>query len=326
MRRNVLFLSITTFIFFLIITRAGTPGFSQTISADSLEKETTGKAVDGLMNVSSSLIKDTFVPLTFWQEKDYSLTFVPAYFRIERFYDDPRVEGKDAGGWAAALGGGYALNERLLVYGIAAYQDISGKLSGKMYRDPLPPVEPQMDFRTFFFSPGAGYELLSNKWLSLPLYLGPFIQHYSIDLDIPEESSGGNSIDVNVSGSGLLYGFSGGLAVSIKVLNQLKITPYYIYMRSFNKPEADARIKISTSSPFPLTTGYSESLEVENLSGSMIGLSATLSSSRNLSFSLSIGGYLTSETGWYNEKFLNGLKMRSVVLAVTYTGSKTEAE
>ena len=324
------------FIFFFSvfsIVIAYTSVFSQTL--DSYEKEVTGKTVDGLMNVSSSIVKDSFVPMTHWQEKEFLVTAVPAWFKINKAYDDPEVKGKDLTGWSAALGGGYALNKRLLVYGILAGQSIKGNLYGKMYRDPVPAVKAEMNYKTFFLAPGAGFELLPGKWLSIPVFLGPFIQHYKLNVDLPDETyydtttSTDTSIKISASGSGILYGVTGGFAVSARILDTLKITPYYLYMRSFNKPEAEADIEATASVTFPIPTTYTdsatESLETENLNASMIGLTATLASSSNLSFSVSIGGYITSETGWYNEKFLNGLQMKSIVLGVTYTNSVAKA-
>jgi hypothetical protein len=328
MEKNRFFLFATSFAasLIIIVTTTNTPAFSQSVTSDSLKKETTEKTIDGMMNVSSSLIKDSFIPITFWQEKNYSITFVPAYFQINRIYDDPEVKGKDLKNWAAGLGGGYAFSEKLLFYGILAFQNIKGTLSGKMYEDPLPVIDVDTNYRSFFFSPGAGYKLFSSKWISLPLYFGPFIMHYKLDVEMPRESSGGNSLEVSASGSEMVYGFSGGFAISFMILDKLKVTPYYLYMRSFNKPHADADITFTTSFPTTTTTKHTESLDTENLNSSMIGLSATMISSKNISVSASIGGYITSETSWYNEKFLNGLKMKSIVIAVTYTNSHSKEE
>jgi hypothetical protein len=328
MRAYHIFHSVFFIIVILIsITITGSPVLSQTVSTDSFEKEITGKTIDGLMNVSSSIVKDSFVPVTHWQENDFLITFVPAYFQINRAYDDPEVKGRDLKGWATSLGSGYAYNKRLLFYGILAAQKIKGNLYGKMYKDPLPTVEADMNYRLFFFSPGTGFEILPGKWLSIPVYIGPFIQQYKLEVNLPREAdSTGNSIEVNATGSGILYGLSGGFAISAKILDKVKITPYYLYIRSFNKPEADAEIIFTSSLPFPPSETQTESLNTENLNASMLGLSATLLSTSNISFSVSIGGYITSETGWYNEKFLNGLQMKSIVLAVTYTNSQPETE
>ncbi|MBN2040058.1 MAG: autotransporter outer membrane beta-barrel domain-containing protein [Spirochaetes bacterium] len=316
-------------VFFLIIPFSS--AFSQTIDPHSYEKEITGRIVDGLMNISASTVKDSFVPMTHWRENEYLLTIVPAYCSINKAYDDPEVKGKDLKGWSAALGGGYALNKRLLLYGIAAGQSIKGNLYGKMYKDPIPAVEAEMGYRSLFLSPGAGFEFLPGKWLSIPVFFGPFIQHYKINTDSSYSETVSyteTSIHVSTAGSGILYGVTGGFAASAKILNKLKITPYYLYMKSFNKPEADADIDVTTSVTLPTsitdTESSTESLATEYINASMIGLSATLVSTNNLSFSASVGGYITSETGWYNEKFLNGLQMKSIVLAVTYTNGISE--
>jgi hypothetical protein len=53
----------------------------------------------------------------------------------------------------------------------------------------------------------------------------------------------------------------------------------------------------------------------------MLGLNITYVTDRSFSISISAGGYLSSSSGFYNDAFLDGLRMKSVVIAITYNGS-----
>jgi hypothetical protein len=58
----------------------------------------------------------------------------------------------------------------------------------------------------------------------------------------------------------------------------------------------------------------------------MLGLSLSLLATKNLTFSFSLGGMLTSATSFYNDAFLDGLDMVSVVFSVTYNGGIMNGE
>ncbi|HQG43449.1 MAG TPA: hypothetical protein PLE64_12135 [Spirochaetota bacterium] len=95
-----------------------------------------------------------------------------------------------------------------------------------------------------------------------------------------------------------------------------KITPYYLFSYSLNEPDATAKI-VNTIPLLPDSFEYD--LQTDNVKASMIGLSLTWLSSKSLSLSLSVGGWIRNETSRYNETFLNGLQMKSTVLVVSFS-------
>jgi len=288
----------------------------QSFAADIVDTSTAEKGVDGIANVASSIIADSFVPMTHYNEEDQVVTLVPAYFDIRKAYDDPKVEGKDLTGYSAALGTGYALDDRWMVYGVLAHMNIKGDMEGKFYPE-LPNEEYRLktDYSLTALYGGMGFDLLEdNSTFSVPIYAGLFLERYDVSLSIPENS---NDIKVKADDTGYLYGGSLAVALSWKIMEMFKLTPYYLYSISFNKPEIEATVDTPLAPPFNTVT---QTMTMDRVNAGMAGLALTWMTTDAFSVSVSLGGWLTSQTGWYNEKFLDGLEMKSIVVALSYTG------
>jgi hypothetical protein len=288
--------------------------FSLSIFAQQWDSSVAEKGVDGIANVASSIIADSFVPMTHYNHEDLVITLVPAYFDIQKAYDDPEVGGKDLTGYSAALGAGYALSDRCMAYGVLAHMNIKGDMEGKFYPElSNEKYRLKTDYSLTALYGGMGFDLLGdNSTLSIPIYAGVFVERYDVSLSLPEESG----YRVTADDTGYLYGGSLAVALSWKIMEMFKLTPYYLYSISFNKPEITA--KASTSVPFPYTK--SQTMTMDRVNAGMAGLALTWMTTDAFSVSVSLGGWLTSQTGWYNEKFLDGLEMKSIVVALSYTG------
>ncbi len=103
---------------------------AQTIVFDTSLSE---KAVKGIVNVTSSIISDSFTPMTHYDRGDWIVTAVPAYFEIDRVFDDPDLRGNDLKGWAAGIGGGYAISDRLMAYCVITAMNIDGTIEAPDY-------------------------------------------------------------------------------------------------------------------------------------------------------------------------------------------------
>jgi len=275
-------------------------------------------AVKGIASVAASIVADSFVPMTHYRSGDWTVTGVPAWFRVDRPFDDPKLEGDDLTGTAGALGGGYATGNRLMAYGIVAYMTMNGALKGRLYGDPYDTVKADTEYSLFSRNAGIGYDLIPGEGrLSIPVFAGAFVQRYDAEVKLPTVNILGNDVRARIGGSGMLTGVTLGMAASYNVFRFLRITPYFLFSRSLNRPELNARI--SNTLPFPMVTR--QSIAMDPISAAMPGLCITLISSKSLSARLSVGGVLSSSSGFYNDKVLDGLRMQSVVLAVTYRGT-----
>ena len=282
--------------------------FAQNIALDP-----SAKVVDGITNIAASIVADSFVPMTHYNKDNYMVSIVPAYFTVQKAYDDPEINGKDLKGYGAGLGFGYATSDRMLVYGIAAYMHFDGKLSSAFYKG-LDSNEYQMkvDYSVIELYTGMGYDLVESTAFSFPLFAGIFIQKYDGKGSLPEILNTKLSVDSASS----LFGISFGIAPSYRYHDTFTITPYYLFSYSLNKPEATAKITNSTNPMLPIIIKYD--LSTDNVKASMVGLALTWKSSKSVSLSLSLGGWIRNETSWYNKTFLNGLQMKSAILVVSF--------
>ncbi len=274
------------------------------------DKDPAETAVQGIINVTSSIISDSFTPMTHYSEGDWNMTLVPAYFTVSRVFDDPDLRGDDLKGWALGFGGGYALSDRWLLYGIFAAMRIEGEVYDKDYAD----FRADTTYTLYSLNAGFGYDIINgdSKW-SLPLFFGISIERYSADIGLPPITLPVYT-EVDVSGDGMIYGLSGGVAVSREFFGTVRITPYLLLLRSVNQPEMKANF---TDLPIP----YEINFKLDPVNASMFGLNVTYIADRTFSISISAGGYLSSSSGFYNDAFLDGLRMKSVVIAITYSGS-----
>ncbi|MFW5770054.1 MAG: outer membrane protein [Spirochaetota bacterium] len=290
--------------------------FSLSIFAHQWDSSVAEKGVNGIANVASSIIADSFVPMTHYNQGELTATLVPAYFDIQKAYDDPDVEGKDLTGYSLGLGAGYALTDRWMLYGILAHMRIKGDMTGNFYPEAAPSEEVTVgtDYSLTALYGGAGFDLLGdNSNFSIPVYAGLFVERYNASLSLPEEPVSA-SLKPKADGSGFLTGGSIAIAFSMKIMEMFKVTPYYLYSRSFNKPEINAKVDL----PFPFGT-VSQTMKMDPVSVGMAGLALTWMTTDAFSISISMGGWLTSASSWYNDRFLNGLEMKSVVVALSYT-------
>jgi hypothetical protein len=293
------------FIFSILLSIAAIP-----IRAQVWDKDPTEAAVQGIINVTSSIISDSFTPMTHYDDGDWNVTLVPAYFKVSRVFDDPDLRGDDLKGWALGIGGGYALSDRWLLYGIFAAMRIEGEVYDRDYAD----FRVDTTYTLYSLNAGFGFDIIGgdSKW-SIPLFFGISIERYSADIGVPP-ITGPPVTEVDVSGEGMIYGLSGGFAVSREFFGKFRITPYFLMLRSINQPELTANF---TS----LIISEEMDFKLDPVSASMLGLNITYVTDRSFSISISAGGYLSSSSGFYNDKFLDGLRMKSVVIAITYNGS-----
>jgi hypothetical protein len=152
------------------------------IRAQVWDKNPTEAAVQGIINVTSSIISDSFTPMTHYDEGDWNVTLVPAYFKVSRVFDDPDLRGDDLKGWALGFGGGYALSDRWLLYGIFAAMRIEGEVYDRDYAD----FRVDTTYTLYSLNAGFGFDIIGgdSKW-SIPLFFGISMERYSADIGLP---------------------------------------------------------------------------------------------------------------------------------------------
>jgi len=279
----------------------------------------TKKAVNSIEDIAASIISDSFNPMTHYSKGDKSFYFVPGWFKADRVMEDPDIEADDFTGISLGAGGGYALSDRLMTYIILAGMKMEGDLTAPFYGSDSGNIKSSFYYSLVSILGGAGYDIFKNNYISVPVYLGANIQHYSAEL-IPETVDWPppiptTSVDSKISGSGFLLGMSGGIALSLKIYDFIKVTPYFIYMQNLNKGKMKAEI---TNNDNPLFSGK-QSFDIDPVSAGMLGLIMGIISEGGFSFSVLAGSMISSMLGFGNKATSNGVDMKSVVLILGYS-------
>jgi len=281
--------------------------------------DATEKAVKSIEDISASIISDSFSPMTHYSGGEATCSVTPSYFTVDRIMEDPDVDCKDFSGGALGAGGGYALTDDFMAYVILAGMKMSGDMEYAAYGDVFPVIKSSGDYSLVSLFGGGGYDLLNNDIFSIPVYFGAQVQYYSVDIKSdPVTWTFGPTYDVDMktSGSGMLYGVSGGAAVSVKILKKLKITPYFLYIHNFNSTDLDSEASLEISG-VPIGS-QKFSLDVDPVSAYMTGLNIGYIGDSGFSFSVALGSMLTSLAGYGSEASANGVDMKSVVVILSY--------
>lgn len=309
----------TTLLLVLVI-----PAFLHAQIQDSMKiSEAAQEAVNGISSVAEMIITDSFTPMTGFQKGDLTFIGTPSLFRIEQAHEDPLVEGEELGGWSLGAGAGYAFRNRWLAYGILSGMHIDGKLLFQPYESlPDTVVETDTGFSFLSLNAGIGWELFEKSWLSMPLFFGPHLQYYSVELE-PDETIGkilttNYSLTSSITGSGVLFGCSGGIAAYVKVLNRFAFTPYILGMVNFNGADYRADVSAESTVPLPITEDYTDTFTTDPFYAVMFGLDVGYRSRSGWTYSFALGDLLAYVLERGNTAVNNGVRMRPLVFIATY--------
>jgi hypothetical protein len=281
------------------------------------------RAVDGLVTATSSVVADTFTPMTHYGAGDWTLTAVPAFSSVQRVSDSPDLEGDNLHAYAGAAGAGYAISDRFMVYGVYAGIALDGAVRGSESFG-FTSVDCVMDvkYRLHSFLAGVGFDPVGGGAWSVPLYAGAFIQRFGVEIDFPfENAAAGYSHDARITGEGMLYGVTAAVAVS-RNIGCIRVTPYFLFMRSINVPELDAKVRQVLVLPSPVTGTFdiSDDLEADPITAYMPGFQVSYLGKGSWSVTLGLGGLISSYAGFINEGLAGGLRVRTIALAFTLRG------
>lgn len=200
--------------------------------AQASTQELAQKAYEKMENVAIEVIKQSFKPITHMKEESRLYLVTPGFFRVEDLGMGTTLKADNLQGITLGAGMGYVPTDRWLIYGIFSNFSARGTIKGEWVNS-MPDIKADfsLDFQSLFL--GGGYELIATPYLSLPVYGGVQLEHYRVDI-------GGISApligDIPISGSGFLWGFSGGAALETR-WKFLSVSPYYLYMYNMNGSE-----------------------------------------------------------------------------------------
>jgi hypothetical protein len=282
------------------------------------------KAVNSIEDIAASLISDSFSPMTHFSTGDTVISAVPAYFSVDMLMKDPDIEGDNFTGTAFGAGAGHALTDNLMLYFAGSGMKMSGDLKYAGYGEQFGTVKNSADYTLISLLGGCGYDLISDDIFSIPVYFGANIQYYSAELKTEtiswtDPSLTTYDVDMRTSGNGFLAVISGGIAVSAKIYNKFRITPYFLYIQNFNKTDITSEIDIQNNNPIFPGISQKHKLDIAPVSAGMAGLNIGWISESGFSVSVAMGSLLSSLTGYGSTASANGVEMKSIVMIFSYS-------
>src|SRR3990172_12332544 len=256
-----------------------------------INADLTQKAISGITNASSLIISDAFDPMTHSHKGDLSAKVVPCLFKVSKIYDKPAILSDNLMGVAAGVGAGYALSDRWIWYGIFASINTGGDVYARHFKF----YKINLDYNLYSFFSGFGFDVAHYKDLSIPIYIGISVQGYDTAIRLKPlpfsydilsnklEGIGANT----TKGSGALFGYSASVAISYLLLKRYKVSPYFLFYRTINKPYLSSRFTFRLDTPFPGFYRQNTRLKMQIITAYMLGLSVSAIASKNWSVSVS---------------------------------------
>jgi hypothetical protein len=296
--------------------------FAQISDTDLRLEKSQKKVVDGITSVAEMLISDSFSPMSRYETGDFRGTVSASLFDIVGLHDERRVKTNKIRGWTLGGGGGYALTDRWLVYGILAGMSVEGEVEMDSYEAVDRRGKADTAYSLISLHGGLGYQMVNTSWVSVPLFLGPQIQYYGFDI-IPETQSttiGATTAEFSseIAGNGLLYGVSGGAAASFSIFGRAVITPYVLGLAVLNKADYEGEVTATTSLPSERFS-RTEEFSVGPIYATMFGLDVGYNDPGGWGVSFALGDLIAYMTGYGNSLSSGGVEMRPLILIVTYS-------
>lgn len=183
-------------------------------------------------------------------------------------------------------------------------------------------VEADASYTFISLNGGVGYELFEKSWLSVPVFFGPHLQFYSAEI-VPEEVEYTNgdtyTFTSSITGSGLMFGVSGGIAAYVEVLGRFAFTPYVLGLANLTRPGFEADVTATDLSPPPPPVYYTDSFDIDPTLGVLFGLDVGYRSRSGWTYSFALGDLIAYVFEYGNTLVKDGIRMRPLVLIVSYS-------
>ncbi len=295
---------------------------AQLTSSDLQLEDAPEKAVDAITSVAEMLISDSFSPMSRYAAGDFYSTISASLFDIVGLHDKQEIKTKGIGGWTLGGGGGYALTDRWLVYGILAGTSIEGEIEVDTYEAIDRRIEADTSYSLISMHGGLGYELVDTSWVSVPLFLGPQIQFYGFEITPEEQSTeigpATAEFSSKIAGNGMLYGVSGGAAASLTLFGRAAITPYILGLAVLNEADYEAEVT-ATTNLLSERLSRTEEFSVGPIYATMFGLDVGYKDPKGWGVSFALGDLISYITGYGNSLSSGGVEMRPLILIISYS-------
>lgn len=268
---------------------------------------------------------DSFITPSLFVEGQMRFVLIPSFYDVSvlRYEDGDLSIGKDFHCIGAALSFDYSINRDWIFYIVGTAMHAQGKVfdfnNGVVYsiQDGLT--------RLASINSGFGYDLITGDKWSIPAFLGFTGRYFSTDLKITYSDI--RLPYMEISGNSFEPGAALRLAVSRKIFDTIKITPYINITYDFKTTKV--KLKVTRESSTDPNNGTQYDYTVGETGESMIngtdgikpdaGMNFTYETESSFSFGASIGGYLSSyTTNYYNDALYKKMKYKYISFFIGY--------
>ncbi len=272
-----------------------------------------GLSLDSIINLNQSHVNDIYTPLTHFGKGDTALTFSPVYFNVAVVVDSSKakITGDGLSGYGGGLTFSSAFTDRFFFDLNYAYSTVSGDMlvSFPDYGINNDVYVITVKNKAHYGKAGLGFDIIKSKSWSMPVIVGGYLKYLDADVVTKQYKSSGYTVNedlMNGKGSGTVWGASATVVLSYK-LDGMKISPYVTFIKDFNELEIE-NLKLHS----PKVNGR------DNPSSILPGFSLAYVSGKDFDFTFSLSGVLFTQTNYYNDLFLMGLKTQNYMLSITY--------
>lgn len=315
---------------------------------DSTALSSISRAVEGIQSTISYIGSEAFYPMSHYSEGEWIVSCVPIYVvstpylfdrrNSSRHKEESYISGEDFKGMGVGISSAYAFTNRWLLFGTYTVVNMSGRTRGS-----ITGTKNGTSMQNFYldgnitannFQLGVAFDAIKGTKWSLPIFLGGTCDVYSIDMrysPLPDTTLY-PYMDINADNvitTGIIVGAAASRNFSLFGVN-FRITPFLLWLIPFKEITYDATV----TRPNPYTGDYGQFSEGETYEGETYqgshpvakGIKLIWISDGNWTVSLSLNGILGNfnnrYVNYWNGTFDNGLQMRSIFLAFTYTGGR----
>jgi len=262
---------------------------------------------------------DSFITPSHFVENQMRIVFIPSYYEVSTLQELPSgdiIKGDDFKCIGAAISFDYTINRDWLFYSIFTAIHAQGKA-----------ISRNEDYRIMYVTDGSikftgvnagfGYDLITGDNWSIPFFFGLTASYVKTDIKLTPGSS--NLPYWEMTSGAFIPGCAFRIAISRRIFNVFKITPYVNLTQNFTSMKVDAVVTKEGPNDFDdgsrsdYSVGERDRLSVDRIDGPRpdIGINFVYESESSFTFGASISGYLNSYTfNVYNDIFYKSLEYR----------------
>jgi hypothetical protein len=282
---------------------------------DIIDDTAVSALTGGTEKIARKMISASFTPFTDYSRGDLLSAGALGYTQIDRVWTNPEITGDSLTGITLGGGAGYAVTDRLALYGIGDLLLVNGRLETSFFSDSNGDTGGRFNLYLANLFAGAGFDLVDAGPFSLPLYLGLHCTASSFKAVLDRVSIStpvSGSAEARITGGGLTAGVSGGIAGEARI-GRFTLGGYGLIMADFTGLSGESTVTVTPT--VGADSAYAQTHSAEPFRGTTYGFSAEFSPRKQWALGLDFSDFLP-----FGEDGESGVAMSTLAVTVCYRG------